>query len=554
MKTVFLAVFVLVQTLLTQPVTDVPKYERVRQFDVKHYVVKVSFDEKAKKVFGDSTIILTPLKGAIDSVELDAVKIAFESVVDEKTKNAFDYKYDGRKLNIDLGKSYKPGEEIRIRTKYSATPKKGIYFVGASKKSEEVKHSSQIWTQGESQETSHWLPSFDHPSDRVTTETWITTEKTNTVISNGKLISNEVKGNKRTVHHRMNQDHPLYLLSFVVGEFARVDEKHGDLPMSNYLYPGLEKRSGEIFGRTKKMMEFFEEISGIPYPFDKYDQVMVSDFPFGGMENITATTYSDTELLYGPRDAADDLIAHELAHAWFGNMVTCKNWAELWTNEAFASFMEAAFRERINGKGDYLRKIRSDANRYFGYNATSRNARHGLYNVTADPITETTMFDPVTYNKGSAVIHTLRREIGEDAFWKGIRIYLKENKFGLVGKDQVKAAFEKSSKRNLDWFFKQWVEGVGHPKLTVAPVFENATGKLTLKISQKASDGSSRLYKLPVTLRVKTSQGEFTEKIQLEKKSHRLTLETKLAPETIVIDPDMNLPLLEVQQRETKTN
>ncbi len=551
---VIISVF-LVQLLVPNSIGGEQNFNRVRDFDVLHYKMGLRFNQSRKMVYGDSTLTFKPLGTALTKIELDAREITFSTITRADTGQNLEFEYDKRKLRIDLDAPLEPGQEMSIRFTYTARPKKGIYFVPAVRSRGRVVRSAQIWTQGEAEETRHWLPSYDFPDDKATTEQVITVAASDTVVGNGILLSESRNRNgTKTYHYKMTVPHSIYLSSFVVGRYTKIADRYKDVPLGYYVYPGSTAIAKKAFGKTKDMMAVFEELTGVNYPYNKYDQVMVSRFPFGGMENITATTLADSEVLFADsvygQEQVQDLIAHELAHSWFGNLVTCRNWAELWTNESFASFMEAAYREKSNGRDDYDEKIRDDVTQYFSYAASSDLSRHGLFNKTADPNNDDTMFDPVTYNKGSAVIHTLREEIGEDPFWTAINVYLNRFKFQNVETEDVKSVFEEVSGVDLDWFFDQWVYRAGHPEIGVRQTFDQSTGELTLQFLQSATKAEDplALYRLPLEIEIKTSQGTLKEKFLLDQRSEKLTVRTGVKPFDVVIDKSNKIPIKELNQ------
>jgi len=393
-----------------------PEFNRPQTFDAQHYTIRAAFDRANKKVLGDTTVTLRPLKSDFRIIELDAVDLAMESVKLEPSGIDLRHKSAGGKVAVTLDRAYEPGDLISIRLKYTASPKKGVYFVAA----EGDRHSAQIWTQGEPDEARHWFPSFDFPSDKATTEQYLTVERGESVIGNGEFLGKVENADRTdTWHYRMPVPHTTYLVSFVIGKYVKIDDRYKDIPLGFYVYPGKEATGRKAFGETREMMRIFEGQTGVAFPYSKYDQTVVASFQFGGMENITATTMSDNEIFLADfdfgKDLVTDLVSHELAHSWFGNLVTCRNWAELWLNEGFATFMEAVYREKAVGRADYLRKIRSDAGEFLVNDAVNRR-RHALYNQRAGNVGS--LFDnaSTTYHKGGAVIHTLREQVGNEAF------------------------------------------------------------------------------------------------------------------------------------------
>ncbi|MBK7393445.1 MAG: M1 family metallopeptidase [Chloracidobacterium sp.] len=517
-----------------------PEFTRPQTFDVQHYSIRASFDRTNRKVFGDTTVSLSPLKSDLRMVELDAVDIVFDSVtLDGKPAQ---FKTVDGKVVVTLDKGYGPSDLIALRFKYTASPKKGVYFVDAE--SGRSDHSAQIWTQGEAEEARHWIPSYDFPSDKATTEEYLTVEKDETVIGNGELIGKEPNADGTvTWHYKMPVPHSTYLISFVIGKYVRVEDKHGDIPLGFYVYPGREETAKKAFGDTAKMMAVFEELTGVKFPYNKYDQTIVAKFQFGGMENITATTMSDNEIFFADFDfgksIVTDLVSHELAHSWFGDLVTCRNWAELWLNEGFATYMEAAYREKVFGREDYIRKVRSDAGDFLVDDSINRK-RHGLYNRRATDVDG--LFDnaAITYNKGGAVLHMLREQVGTENFWKAVNIYLNRHKLANVESTDLKRAVEETSGQDLGWFFDQWVYGISAPKLTVKPVYSTRTKtlKLTITQMQKPETMVTSAFRMPMDIEVKAGRNTSSKAVTITKRIETITIPSASKPSEIVLDPN----------------
>jgi aminopeptidase N len=528
----------------------IPDFNRPQTYDVQHYTLRVSFDRAAKQVNGDTSVSLKPLRDGLRIVELDAVAISFSSVTLEPSGADVSFKAGGDKIVVTLDKAYGPQDTITLRFRYTAKPSKGVYFVNA-----DGGRSAQIWTQGEPDEARHWFPSFDFPSDKATTEQIITAEKDETVIGNGELLSKtDNPDGTRTWHYKMPVPHSTYLVSFVIGKYTLVQEKYKDIPVGYYIYPGKENTAKNAYGRTLDMFAVFEELTGVPYPFNKYDQTMVANFQFGGMENITATTMADTEIFFADfafgRNAVMDLVSHELAHSWFGNMVTCKNWAELWLNEGFATFMEAAYREKAFGREDYRRKIRSDAAQFLVDDSINKR-RHGLFNRRAGDVSS--LFDnpATTYNKGGVVIHMLREQIGDPAFWKGVNLYLMRHRFGNVETTDLKKAMEEASGQDLGWFFDQWVYGVGAPRLDVRKVYSRSGKSLKITVTQVQNpvDLVPSAFRLPMEIEVTASGRKKKETLNITQRVQTFTFNSNVRPSDVKFDPQERIPLKTIRDR-----
>lgn len=525
------------------------EFNRPQTVDIQHYVIRASFDRAKKTVSGDTTVSFRPISSDLRSIELDAVDLKFTSVKLEPSGIDLNYKAANGKITITLDKAYGADETIAVRLKYSAEPKKGVYFVDASSSADGVKHSAQIWSQGEAEEARHWFPSYDFPSDKATTEQYITAQSKESVIGNGEFLGKADNGDgTSTWHYKMPVPHSTYLVSFVIGEYVKVEDKYKDIPLGFYVYPGKEGTAKKAFGDTKKMIAVYEELTGVAFPYNKYDQTIVSQFQFGGMENITATTMADTEIFFAEFDFGKmtvmDLVSHELAHSWFGDLVTCRNWAELWLNEGFATFMEAAYRENQFGRGDYIRKIRSDAAAFLVDDSINRR-RHALYNQRAADVDS--LFDnaATTYNKGGAVVHTLREQVGNENFWKAINIYLNRHKFGPVESTDLRKAMEEVSGQELTWFFDQWVYGAGAPSLSVKQAFSQRSKSLTLTVSQTQLTDTitPAVFRLPLTISYKVGGKKVVQHIDVSKRTQSFTFKTDGKPTDLEVDPDERIPL-----------
>jgi aminopeptidase N len=543
----FVLLFVLPQFAQTK------NFNRVRAYDVEHYMIRTGFDRATKTVFGDTTIRLKPLKANLTTIELDAYGLKYDFVRLENSNKNLQYRQAGEKLVVRLDKAYAPQDSVSIRIGYSCQPAQGVYFVDALREKNNIVRDAQIWTQNEPEEAHHWFPSYDYPDDKATTEQFLTVEAGETAIANGELLETVQNPNgTKTFHYKMSVPHSVYLTSFVVGKYVRLKDVYKNIPLGFYVYPGREATARKAFAKTKDMMRIFENLTGVDFPYNKYDQTIVAEFQFGGMENITATTHADSEIFavdFMP-GATEDLVSHELAHSWFGNLVTCRNWSELWLNEGFATFMEAAYREKAYGREHYILKIKEDALRFISEDAVNRN-RHGLFNERAQPNAE--LFDTTTYQKGGAVVHTLRAEIGDEAFWKAINVYLNGHKFGNVETPDLQKAMEDASGRDLKWFFNQWVYKAGYPRLEIKQTYQaqKKTLNLTVTQTQKSDAITPEAFILPMDIEIVTADGitggTKTEKIKIDKRTQTFSIPLDRNPSEVRFDKDSKIPLKSIR-------
>jgi aminopeptidase N len=541
-----------------------PAYTRARTFDVQHYVIRIRFDRSNKTVFGDTTISLKPLKADFKTLELDAANLKFDTIVLEPQNKSLQYKAVGEKVFVALDKAYSPEELISVRFKYStAKPKKGVYFIDAQKDDGKITRDAQVWSQGEAEEAHFWFPSYDFPDDKATSEEFITVENGETAIGNGELLeTTENADGTRTFHYKMPVAHSSYLTSFIVGKYTKYADTYKNIPLGFYLYSTGELPLGftvlpdgktsvpTAYARTKDMIAVYEQLTGVDFPYNKYDQTVVANFQFGGMENITATTMADTEIFYTPEGNVVDLVSHELAHSWFGDLITCKNWSELWLNEGFATFMEAAYREKVFGRADYLRKISEDAQQFMASDAISRN-RHGLFFQAARPNEDLFNLNnaSITYQKGGTVIHTLREQVGTENFWKAINVYLNRHKFQNVETADLRRAMEEVSGEDLGWFFDQWVYDAGYPKLAVKHAYNPKTKTLNLTVTQTqtANAKTPAAFRLPLNVEIDSANGSQTETIEIKKRIEIFSFKTSGKPIKIRLDADEKIPLKTVK-------
>lgn len=520
------------------------KFDRPRTYDVQHYIIRIGFDRITKTVIGDTTVTLTPLDKPLSSVELDAVGLKFDSVTTADLKGTYDHRTTTDKVIVKLDRAYDRGETVAIRFKYSTVPAKGVYFIPEQNEPGRPGRSAQIWTQNEPEDARHWFPGFDFPSDKATTEEFITANADETVIGNGELLETTKNADgTATFHYRMTVPHSTYLVSFVIGKYVKVSDTARGVPLGFYVYPGRENIVPAAFGNTGKILAVFEDLTGVKFPYVKYDQTIVSGFQeFSGMENITATSLSDTEVFFAEyafgKPMVEDLVSHELSHSWFGDMVTCKNWSELWLNEGFADFMEAASREKLHGRENYILKLKVDASEFFADELiNSKKPRHALVNQLAKA--DNSLFDVTTYQKGGVIIHMLREEIGDAAFWKGVNAYLNAHKFANVETADLRRAMEEASGRDLKWFFDQWIYGGGYPKLDVRHSYDARRNilKLTVVQTQAGDRITPAAFRLPLDVRVTTARGAIDQKLNITKRSETFSIKTDARPTAIAVDP-----------------
>jgi len=479
-------------------------YARSRDYDLQHSRIALRFNLEQKKVIGDVIHTLTVLREATSKIVFDSAGLTIQNVTVNKSPAKFETK-DG-KLSVALPAAARAGEKLNIEIRYEGKPTKGLYFILPDK--DYPDRPKQIWTQGESEDTRYYLPTYDYPNDRLTTDTILTVPASWITVSNGKLISvADAGGGLKTWTWKESLPSSTYLITVVAGEFDEVKESWRGMPVTYYAPKGRGDRLSINYGRTPAMIELFSQKLGVDYPWEKYAQSMVDDFVAGGMENSSATTNTSSSLRH-PKLAPefftgeDDLISHELGHQWFGDLVTCKDWGNVWLNEGFATFLETVWTEAHFGKDQ------ADYERWQG--AKEWFEQTNLYSkpVVRHDFDDSSVFDGNAYGKGGWVLYMLRHQLGEDAFYRGLKHYLEANR----GKNVVTADFAKSIEEathvNIDQFLGQWIYGAGAPKFDLSYTYDDAKRQvaLTVKQTQKV-EGRVGLFRVPTEVEISTASG-----------------------------------------------
>jgi aminopeptidase N len=530
---------------------DKPHYARDRIVDVRHIKLDVSIDPKAKRIEGAAHTTFVPINDGVTHVEFDAVEMTIKSVKlasgGRSAAKSLPYTYDDGKLRIELGSGRKAGEELTTVVEYAAVPRRGLYFIGPDKGY--PKKPVQVWSQGQDEDSRHWFPCVDFPNEMATSELIVTVPAPLTAVGNGELVSfSENKTKKtRTYHFYQSRPHVAYLLSVAAADFAEITETYrpstGSGPailVQYYVQKGRESQAKPALGRTPEMLRFFGERTGVSYPYAKYAQVCVGDFIFGGMENVSATTLTDTCLFdkKAEPDAADNtdgLVAHELAHQWFGDLLTCRDWAHGWLNEGFATYFDELFAEHHRGVDVFRYEMRINQEIYLG-DDSRRYRRPIVDNVYNEPID---LFDRQFYEKGGWVLHMLRHELGDELFWKSIKHYVAKHQGGNVTTPDLQRAIEQATGRNMDRFFDQWVYGAGHPQFIVSWEYDDkeGRGKLTVKQTQSMDNKTAEVFHASVDVKFGFEKGkDAVHRIQISERDQNFFFALPEKPKLVCFD------------------
>jgi len=525
-------------------------------FDLIHTSLDVKFNLKKQHLIGVAELTVSPYFYPQKTVVLDAKKMEIHKI-NLKAKNEAlqvdSFTKSDNYLTIYLNQEVNQKDTLKIEIDYTSKPNefaptgtgsairsdKGLYFIDPL--NENPLKPTQIWTQGEPEANSNWFPTFDSPNQKTTQEISITVDEKYSTLSNGVLDFSTINGDgTRTDYWSMDLPHSPYLFMMAIGEFAVVNEDSYEIPIKYFVEPKFEKDAKHIFKYTPEMLALFSKKLGVEYPWPKFDQVIVRDYVSGAMENTSAVIFgefvqkSKRELLDGDNQ---DIVAHEMFHHWFGDLITCEGWGNLTVNESFATYGPYLWREFKYGKTDADNYLQNNKQSYFD---EALFKQEKLVRTQFEAPLD--MFDRHSYSKGSTIIHMLRMQLGDDAFFEGLKVFLTENAFKPVEATHLKLAMEKASGRDLDVFFNQWYFSKGHPEVEVDYVVNREANSVKIYFSQtENSENIYPFFHLPLQMEIQSTKGSFRAKTELFHAKDSLVVSYEGELKNIVPDPDGNL-------------
>ncbi|HEY2583415.1 MAG TPA: M1 family metallopeptidase [Mucilaginibacter sp.] len=519
--------------------------------DLIHTKLDVRFDYKKRYLYGKEWVTLKPHFYPTDTLRLDAKGMDLKAIAVVKDGKSIPLKftYDSLTVAIQLDKIYHNNETYTIYLDYTAKPNelklkgmeasigaKGLFFINPD--GTEKDKPTQIWTQGETESSSDWFPTIDKPEQKTTDEISMTVPAKYVTLSNGYLASQKPNADgTRTDTWKMELRHSPYLFMMAVGDFKIYKDKWRDKEVSYYLEPKYAPFAKQIFGNTPEMIDFYSKTLGVDFAWNKYAQIVVRDYVFGAMENTSATLHGEF-VQVTPRELIDEtysndresVIAHELFHQWFGDLVTCESWSNITVNESFADFSETIWAEHKYGQDE------GDAHNYRAlqnYLSQPKARTESLVRFYYDEPFDA--FDVVGYQKGGRILNMLRHYLGNDAFYKGLNIYLKTNAFKNGEAQQLRLAFEEASGLDLNWYFNQWYYGAGNPVVNISYKWDE-TAKTETVYLQQTQDG--QIFKLPVAIDIYVNGKKERRKIWMNDKADTLTFPVASKPDLVNVDAD----------------
>ncbi|MBW4658441.1 MAG: M1 family metallopeptidase [Drouetiella hepatica Uher 2000/2452] len=466
-----------------------PHYNPDRPGQVEHIFLDLVLDIPQQSYRGTCSIRLNPVRSGIDRLTLDAVNLHIESV--QIAGVSQDFEYDGEQLQVRLKDATAVGKALTLAIAYHVEqPQRGIYFIAPDESYPQK--PVQVWTQGEDEDSRYWFPCFDYPGQLSTSEIQVQVPRELMAISNGELVEVREAGDTKIYRWLQQQIHPTYLITLAVGDFAELKDEWQGKPVTYYVEKGREADAQRTMGKTPQMIEFFSQAFGYAYPYPKYAQVCVADFIFGGMENTSTTLLMDRCLL-DARAAIDNrssetLVAHELAHQWFGDLVVIKHWSHAWIKEGMATYSEVLWIDQEYGAEEAAYYRLGIARNYLTEDST-RYRRPIVTHVYREAIE---LYDRHLYEKGGCVYHMVRAELGDELFFKAIHTFVQENAHKTVETIDLLRAIEKVTGRNLQFLFDQYVFRGGHPDYKIAYSWDGDSNLAKLTVTQtQAKDGDT---------------------------------------------------------------
>ncbi|HCX57866.1 MAG TPA: peptidase M1, partial [Sphingobacterium sp.] len=519
--------------------------------DLVHTKLDVRFDYTNQFLNGKEWVTLQPYFYPTDSLRLDAkgMDIKQVSLVNGTQMIPLKYTYDDHSLLIKLDRNYLAKEQYTVYLDYTAKPNllkargsaaindaKGLYFINPDERT--PNKPRQIWTQGETEASSAWFPTIDRPNQKTTAEISMTVLDNYVSLSNGAL-SNQQKNSDgtRTDTWKMDLPHAPYLFMMAVGDFKIYQDKYNNIPVDYYLEPKYAPYAKDIFGKTPAMMDFYSKTLDVPYPWNKYAQIVCRDYVSGAMENTSATLHGE-HVQKTKRELLDDnqegTIAHELFHQWFGDLVTAESWSNLTMNESFATFGEVIWREHDGGKD------RSDKSRFEKLQSYLKSTKNGKSPTLARYYyhDKEDMFDNISYAKGSLILYALKEQMGDEAFYQSLKKYLTDNSFKTGEPQQLRLAMEEVTGKDWAPYFNQWYYQGGHPILKITT--RNGENSIILNVAQ-IQDSTVQTFQLPLAVDIYTKNGKVRQTFQLNKRNAQFMIPLPAAVEFIDVDPEKTL-------------
>ena len=496
-----------------------------------HYLVNIKLDSQLSQIESATTRIDIRALKRLSIVDLDFGDLTIDSISVDTRSVPFTHKNE--RLVINLPQPVNAGANISISVSYHGKPKDGLII--SPDKDGKAAVVGDNWPN----RVHHWIPTFDHPSAKASVTFNITASANNLVVANGSLdhVETNADGN-RTWTYTEEAPIPPYCMIIGVGQFNRAELENSSRTPLSYYVPGSDALAApKGFAPANPILQFLSETVG-PYPYEKL-ALIVGNTRFGGMENSGAIVFMAS--LLTPKDplkaeslfATQNVVAHEIAHQWFGDSVTESTWADLWLSEGFATYFAGLFIQRSQGETAFQTYLKGAADAVFAY---EKQSNAPVFDRDTEDLFK--LLNPSNYQKGAWILHMLRSQLGDENFFNGIRNYYEAHKNGNATSEDLKAALEKASGKDLDRFFKRWIYESGHPVYRLRATWNNQRGVLELDLDQLQPGD---FFSDPVPITIQTEEGADRIVITPQGKSATKTVKLKRKPTAIVTDSDNSL-------------
>jgi aminopeptidase N len=517
-----------------------------------HTALDLDIDLERQTVAGHVVHTVKALRPRLEEVSFNCVELTVDSVTVDGKRARFDYP-----VMSDLSTSWLAGQEeasaddrlvihlpasldrnatAKIAIYYHGAPKIGLYWIQPEKGLPDKRW--EVWSQGEGEDNRHWIPCNDYPNDKATFEGRFRVPKGSFALSNGALVERKDTGNQTEFYYKLDQPQVSYLIMLAVAKYKVYETKWRDIPVQYVVPPNTDDATIlRGYEKTVDMMEHMSKLIGIDYPYAKYAQVVVQDYIYGGMENTTATVMN-IRTLYDERDALThtevNLVAHELAHQWWGDMLTCREWSHMWLNEGFATYYAYLYKEHDEGEDSFRYKMRDAQNDVIAGDRTDpRPMVVDFYNR------RDTRNNAHVYVKGASFLHMLRHYLGDDLYHATIREYGERFKFNVVETQDLMRVVKDVTGENLDWMFEQWVFLAGHPDYKVTKSWDRESKVLQLTVEQtQKTGGLVPVFRAPIDIDVYAEGKPQTHRVWVDQPKQTFYFNVPAEPEMVLFDPD----------------
>jgi len=495
-------------------------YLRQPALDVLHYDLHVDLEAPGDEIAGFARIQIRMRRDAVSSITLDLEEMRVESVAVGGAARPFTHA--GGRLVFDLDRSYRGGETATIEVRYRGAPKEKGLLIGKNRHGQKV-YFAENWPD----HARYWFPGVDHPSDKATVTLEVTAPERYEVVGPGRLVEvRRLPDERKATRWNESVAIPTYCMVLGAAEFTVLDAgSFKGIPLVHYAYPQDAAAVAQKFARTRQALEFFTGRIGA-YPYEKLAQVE-STTRIGGMENSSAIFYAEAQFARTP--VAEGPMPHEVAHQWFGDSVTPGDWDHLWLSEGFATYFDALFYKHLDGSGALRQRMSAAAEKIKKF-----SAEHPA------PVLDTTVSDPakklnaLSYEKGAWTLHMLRKIVGDEVFFAGIRRYYELYAGRNALSDDFRRVMESVSGRPLATFFRQWLEQPGWPEYRVAWRWDAGSREVELAVAQE----QPQVFEMPLEVAFVIAGRRETRTLAVSARSEQIRVSLPAAPSSVEIDPE----------------